>query len=192
VAALANPAIDLVALEKDRIKGAIRTDFILSAEIIVISLGTMSTASMSSQIVALSFVAIAVTLIVYGLVAGIVKLDDFGLRLHKTPDGEAAAEFKQRFGAWILRAAPYFMRTLSIVGTAAMFMVGGSIIVHGIAPLEHVISDVSAAAGAQMSWLGAIVQLLLEALTGVIAGGIVVGIVTLGKRMFGKSEKAAH
>ncbi len=193
VAALANPGIDLVALEKDRNKGAIRTDFILSAEIIVISLGTMSTASMRSQIVALSFVAIAVTVIVYGLVAGIVKLDDFGLRLHKTPDSDSGAEFKQKFGAWILRAAPFFMKTLSIVGTAAMFMVGGSIIVHGIAPLEHVIGDVSAAAGAQMPLLGSLVKLLLETLTGVIAGGIVVGIVTLGKRMFGKSENvAAH
>ena len=193
VAALANPEIDLVALEKDRIRGAIRTDFILSAEIIVISLGTMSTASMSSQIVALSFVAIAVTVIVYGLVAGIVKLDDFGLRLHQTPDGVSGAAFRQRLGAGILRAAPYLMKTLSIVGTAAMFMVGGSIIVHGIAPLEHLISDVSSAAGAQMSLLGSLVKLLLEALTGIMAGGIVVGIVTLGKRLFGRPEKAeAH
>ncbi len=186
VAAMANPEIDLVALEKDRIKGAIRTDFILSAEIIVISLGTMATADMRSQIVALSFVALAVTIVVYGLVAGIVKLDDFGLMLHNSPDTASAAGSKRAVGGAILTAAPYLMKTLSVVGTAAMFMVGGSIIVHGVPPLEHVISNIAESTAARLPLLGVIVRLLLEAVTGVIAGGIVVGIVTFGKRLLGK------
>ena len=112
IKALADPAIDLVAMEKDKIKGAIRTDFILSAEIVVIALGTMATAPIQQQIVALTLIGIVITVLVYGLVAGIVKLDDLGLRLHKgTGVGKA-------FGAWILLAAPYLMKSLTVIGTA--------------------------------------------------------------------------
>jgi hypothetical protein len=171
--ALVNEEVDLVALEKDRIKGAIRTDFILSAEIVVISLGTMATAPMQQQIVALSAIAILITVLVYGLVAGIVKLDDLGLRLHGgTGVGKA-------LGAGILRTAPYLMKTLSIVGTAAMFMVGGSILVHGIPWLEHAITHHAEDAAAITPALGTIVGLALEALAGVLAGGIVVGLLKL-------------
>jgi len=171
--ALVNEAVDLVALEKDRIKGAIRTDFILSAEIVVIALGTMATAPIQQQIVALSAIAILITVLVYGLVAGIVKLDDLGLRLHR---GTGAAK---ALGAGILRMAPYLMKTLSIVGTAAMFMVGGSILVHGIPWLEHAITHHAEDAAAIAPALGTIVGLALEALAGVLAGAIVVGLLAL-------------
>jgi predicted DNA repair protein MutK len=188
VAALANPKIDLVALEKDRIKGAIRTDFILSAEIIVIALSTMTDSPMSSQIAALSFVAVAVTVVVYGLVAGIVKLDNWGLSLHRTPEDETGASARRALGAAILAAAPWLMKTLSIVGTAAMFLVGGSILVHGIPPVEHLIENLAHGAAEQAAWLGTVVTLLGEALVGIVAGGIVVGVVSLVKRYTGSPE----
>jgi predicted DNA repair protein MutK len=186
-AALADTTVDLVALERDRIKGAIRTDFILSAEIVVIALGTMATAPLREQVVALTLIAILITVLVYGLVAGIVKLDDLGLRLHA-----AGGPFKP-FGAMILRLAPVLMRTLGVVGTAAMFMVGGSIIVHGIPALEHVVEG---AVHAVVS--GGIVAMLtrtvLDAFVGVVAGGLVVAVVSV-PRLFKRGEPtlpAAH
>jgi uncharacterized protein len=185
VAAIANPAVDLVALEKRRIKGAIRTDFILSAEIVVIALGTMATAPMSRQIAALSLIAFGITVLVYGLVAGIVKLDDLGLRLHRSESGGAAT---RSLGSAILIAAPLLMKTLSIVGTAAMFLVGGSILVHGLPPVEHVVAAGAEAAAASAPWLGTVVKLLLEAVVGIVAGGLVVGVVTLGKRLRGSNS----
>ncbi len=186
VAALANPEIDLVALEKDRIKGAIRTDFILSAEIVVIALGTMSSEPMSRQIVALSFLALAVTVFVYGLVAGIVKLDDLGLRLHNASGDGADDVAKRKLGAGILAAAPWLMKTLSVVGTAAMFMVGGGIIVHGTPAIENLLHGIVESAGSGVG--GTIVKVLLDAIVGIVAGGLVVAVVTLGKRMFGKAK----
>lgn len=177
-AASADPAIDLGALERDRIKGAIRTDFVLSAEIVVIALGTMATAPIQTQIVALSAIAVAITVLVYGLVAAIVKLDDLGVRLLR---GSGAA---RALGAGILRLAPYLMKTLSIVGTAAMFMVGGSILVHGAPPIEQLITGAGAAAGGGL--LGTLVRTVLDALAGVVAGAIAVGaaavIGSLGRR----------
>ncbi|MGL5003496.1 MAG: DUF808 domain-containing protein, partial [Casimicrobium sp.] len=131
LAAVANPAVDMVAFEKDKIKGAIRTDFILSAEIVVIALGTMATATFGQKVAALSVIAIGMTIGVYGLVAGIVKLDDLGLHLTKAADSA-----RQAIGRAILWFAPLLMKLLSIVGTAAMFLVGGSIIVHG-SPFLH-------------------------------------------------------
>lgn len=119
VEAVADPATDLVAFEKDKIKGAIRTDFILSAEIIAITLGTVADAPLMQQVIVLSGIAIVMTIGVYGLVAGIVKLDDLGLWLTQKP-GQAA----RSIGGAILRAAPYMMKSLSVIGTAAMFMVG--------------------------------------------------------------------
>lgn len=166
--ACADPAIDLVALERDRIKGAIRTDFVLSAEIVVIALGTMATAPIQTQIVALSAIAIAITVLVYGLVAAIVKLDDLGVRLLR------GSRVARAFGAGILRLAPYLMKTLSIVGTAAMFMVGGSILVHGAPPIEQLITGAGAAAGGGL--LGTLVRTVLDALVGVVAGAIAVGL----------------
>lgn len=172
-AALADRSVDLVALERTRIKGAIRTDFILSAEIVVIALGTMASAPMMQQVVALSLIGVGITVLVYGLVAGIVKLDDLGVRLVKAGGGAAT------MGRGILVAAPWLMRTLSIVGTAAMFLVGGSIIAHGIPPLAHLVHGVVEGAGGA----GLVVQLLADALVGVISGGVVVGVVALVGRL---------
>ncbi|MBX3174854.1 MAG: DUF808 domain-containing protein [Gemmatimonadaceae bacterium] len=170
--ALRTPEIDLVELERARIKGAIRTDFILSAEIIVIALGTMATAPIGQQVVALSVIGVAITVLVYGLVAGIVKVDDLGVQL--VQGGGAGASF----GRWILAAAPWLMRALSVGGTAAMFLVGGGIIVHGIHPIAVVVERWAHAAGAASG----LVTWLLNGAIGVVAGGVLVGVVTLAQR----------
>jgi uncharacterized protein len=180
--AVATPAVDIVALEKERIRGAIRTDFILSAEIVVIALGTMATQPIMQQVMALSAVGIGVTALVYGLVAGIVKLDDLGLRLTRDNQPNDASH---RFGRFILRGAPMLMRALSILGTAAMFLVGGSIVVHGIPPLEHAVEGIVSSAGA----IGGVVKVLLDAIVGIVAGGVIVGLLSLVKGLRG-SERA--
>lgn len=181
VVALADPAKDPVALEKTRIKGAIRTDFILSAEIVVIALGTVAAAPLDRQIVALSVIGIAITVLVYGLVAGIVKLDDLGLMLHRTEGTGAAAEANRRFGAWILRFAPWLMRSLSVLGTAAMFLVGGSIVVHGVPAIDHLVELGVHYAGFGIGALEAIAKMLFDGLVGALAGGLVVTVVQLSK-----------
>ena len=130
--ALSDPNVDLVQLEKDRIKGAVRTDFILSAEIITIALGIVADAALVTRILVLVGVAVTMTIGVYGLVAGIVKLDDLGLYLTRR-----AQHWQQQIGRTILRLAPYLMKTLSVAGTIAMFLVGGGILTHGIGPLHH-------------------------------------------------------
>jgi uncharacterized protein len=137
--ALADPAVDLVAVEKQKIKGAVRTDFILSAEIIVISLGTVATAPLPQRIGVLVGIALIMTVGVYGLVAGIVKLDDAGLHLHRSAGDGAFARGKRALGGAILRAAPYLMKGLTIAGTAAMFLVGGGILAHGVPALHHAV-----------------------------------------------------
>lgn len=176
--AVADPAIDLVAFEKDKVKGAVRTDFILSAEIIVITLGTMSTAPLGQQVLALTLVALAATVFVYGLVAGIVKLDDLGGAMIKRADATS-----RRIGAGILRAAPILMKTLSVLGTAAMFTVGGSILVHGIPAIEHVIESVATPLAARGAIFGTIATTLMDAIVGVVSGGLVVAVVMLGKKI---------
>ncbi|WP_028294612.1 DUF808 domain-containing protein [Oceanobacter kriegii] len=171
--ALADPDFDLVEYEKDKIKGAIRTDFILSAEIIVITLGTVTDATLMEQLVVLTGISVLMTLFVYGLVGGIVKLDDLGLLLK-----DKTSKALQKIGAALLAAAPWLMKTLSIVGTAAMFMVGGGILVHGLPLLHHAIEHSADAAThvsqlpAVSSVLGGTVSVLLNALTGVVAGGL--------------------
>ncbi|MFL6709988.1 MAG: DUF808 domain-containing protein, partial [Massilia sp.] len=130
--ALADPAVDLLALEKDKVKGAVRTDFILSAEIIVIALGTVASAPFSQQVAVLLAIAVIMTVGVYGLVGAIVKIDDLGLFLSRRAGALARA-----IGAVLLAGAPLLMKTLSVVGTAAMFMVGGSILMHGVPALHH-------------------------------------------------------
>ncbi|MBC3348295.1 DUF808 domain-containing protein [Pseudomonas sp. SWRI196] len=164
VEAVANPAVDLVAFEKDKIKGAIRTDFILSAEIIAITLGTVADAPLTQQVIVLSGIAIVMTVGVYGLVAGIVKLDDLGLWLTQKP-----GQLAKRIGGAILRAAPYMMKSLSVIGTAAMFLVGGGILTHGVPVVHHWIEGVAASAGGA----GFIVPMLLNAVAGIVAGGVV-------------------
>lgn len=162
--ALTDPAVDLVALEKDKIKGAVRTDFILSAEIIAISLGAAAGAPIGTQAAVLSIIALVMTIGVYGLVAGIVKLDDLGLWLSRKT-GAA-----RTFGHGILRAAPWLMKGLSVAGTAAMFLVGGGILVHGVPALHHAV-QAFAAAGGGFGWL---LEALGNAGVGLVAGAIVV------------------
>lgn len=174
--ALADPAVDLVTVEKDKIKGAIRTDFILSAEIIVISLGTVADASFLTQVTVLTGIAILMTAGVYGLVAGIVKLDDAGLWLSRRPGEGGAAAFARSLGRAILKAAPWLMKGLSIAGTAAMFLVGGGILVHGIAPLHHLIEH---AAGDIGGTVGVLLPFLADALGGLAAGALVLAAVSL-------------
>ncbi|MGE8419672.1 DUF808 domain-containing protein [Pseudomonas sp.] len=166
--ALADPAVDLVAFEQTKIKGAIRTDFILSAEIIAITLGAVAAAPLTQQIIVLSGIAIVMTIGVYGLVAGIVKLDDLGLWLTGKASGVAKA-----VGNGILRAAPYMMKSLSVIGTAAMFLVGGGILVHGVAPLHHAIEAFSAERG------GALIGALLNGGVGIVAGAAVLAVVAV-------------
>jgi predicted DNA repair protein MutK len=180
--ALANPAVDLVAFEKDKIKGAIRTDFILSAEIIAITLGTVSNSPFVTQFVVLAGIAIIMTIGVYGVVAGIVKLDDLGLYLSRKPGGRAAV------GRAILKAAPYLMKGLTIAGTAAMFLVGGGILTHGVPALHHAIEGLASQVG---GLLGALVPTLLDALTGVVAGGLALVVVTLAQKLWAQRKAIA-
>lgn len=157
--------------EKERIKGAVRTDFVLSAEIIAITLGIVAGQDFQRQLLVLSSIAIVMTVGVYGLVAGIVKLDDAGLYLT-----QCRSTLQQRLGSAILWAAPFLMKTLSIAGTAAMFLVGGGIITHGIAPLHHAIehaANVLKASGGFGGLLATIVPSLLDGLCGLIAGTVV-------------------
>ena len=186
IQALADPEVDLVALERDKIRGAVRTDFILSAEIIVITLGTVAAASFGLQVAVLAGIAILMTIGVYGLVAGIVKLDDGGLHLSRLP-GEGFARLQRSLGRGILLAAPYLMKALAVVGTAAMFLVGGSILIHGIPGSHDLIRAVTHAAEtlpAIGGLLAVLAPLLIDALTGVIAGGLVLGVVTAIRHLF--------
>jgi predicted DNA repair protein MutK len=165
--ALADPAVDLVAYEKDKIKGAVRTDFILSAEIVVITLGSVATATLTQRVTVLVGISLLMTVGVYGLVAGIVKLDDLGLRLQR-----GASTVGRSVGGGLLRAAPWLMKTLSVVGTAAMFMVGGGILLHGWPAVAHAVE----------AW-GAIASTLAGAGVGVVAGALVLAGVTLLQRL---------
>ncbi len=175
--ALADPALDLVALEKEKIKGAVRTDFILSAEIIVIALGTVADAPLATQSAVVAGIAVAMTAGVYGLVAGIVKLDDLGLWLSRRRGAASRA-----LGNVLLRAAPWLMKLLSVAGTAAMFLVGGGILAHGIAPLHHALQGWTERLG---GFAGAVLPLLANAGIGVAAGALVLAGVTLFKRLRG-------
>lgn len=176
--ALVNQTVDLRAVEKDKIKGAIRTDFILSAEIIVITLGTVAGRPFGTQLTVLVGIAIAMTVGVYGLVAGIVKLDDAGLYL-----SQRASAMAQAVGRGLLRLAPWLMKALSILGTAAMFLVGGGILVHGVPALGHGIEGWLAQFGGLASALGA---MLANLVVGVIAGAIVLLAVEAGKKVLGR------
>ena len=183
VQAIADPAVDLVALEKEKINGAVRTDFILSAEIIVIALGTVAAADFSKQVTVLIGIAILMTVGVYGLVAGIVKLDDAGFYLSGIGGDGIASRVKRSLGRGLLSAAPYLMKGLSIAGTAAMFLVGGGILAHGVPSLHHAIEDLSKAAGEQ---LAGTMAMLADGLIGILAGALVLGAVTIGARLFRK------
>ena len=177
--ALADPALDLVVMEKEKIKGAVRTDFILSAEIIVITLGTVAASPFITQVSVLIGIAIIMTVGVYGLVAGIVKLDDGGLSLSRTTGNTTSARLRRGLGIAVVASAPWLMKGLSIAGTAAMFLVGGSILLHGIPPLHHAIEHAAATSGA-LSWP---VTFLADALVGIAAGGLVLVVVSGAQRI---------
>ena len=177
--AVADPAVDLVAFEKQKIKGAIRTDFILSAEIIVISLGAVQSATFCVQVAAICTIAVLMTIGVYGLVAGIVKLDDAGLYLAKTDPQASGAGARIALGKGILFLAPWLMKTLSVVGTAAMFLVGGGILVHGIPGSHDWVHHLQEMVGA-VSWL---VPLLVNLIGGLVAGAMVLAVVTMVGRL---------
>jgi predicted DNA repair protein MutK len=174
VKAVADENVDLVAFEKEKIQGAVRTDFILSAEIIVITLGTVAAASFSKQLTVLVGISIIMTVGVYGLVAGIVKLDDAGLYLSRQ-----RAAWQQSLGRGVLVAAPWLMKTLSVVGTAAMFLVGGGILLHGIPALGHAVDHFAA----QLGWLSAVVSSLAGAVAGLLAGAAVVALLSGWQRL---------
>ena len=173
--ALADPTLDLVAFEKDKIKGAVRTDFILSGEIIAITLGTVAASPLLTQASVLGAVALAMTVGVYGFVAGIVKLDDLGLWLSRRP-----GRLAQGLGGGILRAAPWLMKTLSVAGTAAMFLVGGGILVHGIPALAHAIEAAVAGWGAVAE---SVLPALAQGLFGVVVGAAVLAAVVLARKL---------
>jgi predicted DNA repair protein MutK len=172
--ALAQPDVDLVALEKTKIKGAIRTDFILSAEIVVIVLGTVQDASFAMQVMVVSSLAVLITVGVYGLVAAIVKLDDLGLYLLRKSASGSYKAIQRLMGRSLLIFAPNLMKLLSIVGTIAMFLVGGGILTHSFAWLHHQsTSMVELLTPLLNSLSGAVTPMLFDGLVGIAAGGIV-------------------
>jgi len=179
---------DMATFEKDKVKGAIRTDFILSAEIVVISLGTVAAATFSTKVMVLSVIAILMTVGVYGFVAMIVKIDDLGLYLT-----QQASSFKQTIGRGLLAFAPKLMKTLTIVGTIAMFLVGGGIISHGV-PLLHHFTEGSVDYAEHIptvgSIIGALTPTLINLVIGFVAGLFVLAIVSLIKKVWPSSIKA--
>lgn len=189
--AVADRSVDMVKFEKKRIKGAIRTDAILSAEIIVIALGTVQDAELAVRIGVLCAIAVGVTLGVYGLVAAIVKLDDLGMMLLADEDDDRPSAAKRRIGEWILRFAPWLMKGLSIVGTAAMFLVGGGILVHGIPPVAEMLHHLEEAVGGGIA--ATLVNLLFTGIFGIIAGGLLVALHKLiGRLLPGKASATDH
>lgn len=186
LAAVTNPSVNLVEHEKVKIKGAIRTDFILSAEIIVIALGTIAHYAFGKQVVALIVISLLFTVGVYGLVAGIVKLDDAGLYL------QWRGGLLKRIGGALVAAAPFLMKTLSVLGTAAMFLVGGGILAHGWHTLEHFIQVVAERLGG-IGGIGFILQAiappLLICLVGIVVGLLTLAAVSLAGRLVKPAKK---
>jgi len=184
--------LDMVTIEKDKIKGAIRTDFILSAEIIVIALGTVQQTSLTNQILVVSLIAVLMTVGVYGLVAAIVKLDDAGLYLLHTESSNTKSEglflkSKHALGHLLLSFSPKLMRSLTVIGTIAMFLVGGSILVHGIPQIHHLIESLVEASHSWPlvgGWVAWITPLFVDAIIGIVAGIVTLLLVKLSNKMF--------
>lgn len=179
--------------EEEKIKGAIRTDFILSAEIIVIALGTVQHTDITNQILVVTLIAAVMTIGVYGLVAGIVKLDDAGLYLLKVNSLDKTGlvnNILRALGTMLVNFAPKLMKSLTVIGTIAMFLVGGSILVHGIPPIHHVIEFASSYVE-HWAYIGdisvAVVPLLIEAIVGVLAGTLVFIGTSLFQKVFSKN-----
>jgi len=186
--AFTDPAVDLVTIEKDKIKGAVRTDLILSAEIIVITLGTVASSTFVTQVLVLISISALMTVGVYGLVAAIVKLDDVGMRLSRSTGDAAFARTQRAIGAAILAGAPWLIKGLAVAGTAAMFLVGGGIIVHGIPPLHHAFEQLADTA-VEVPAIGETLRLLtvvaFDGAAGILAGALVLGVVTAVRRLPG-------
>jgi len=195
IAAVTDPNVDLVAVEKAKIKGAVRTDFILSAEIVTIALGTVMHAPLLTRISVLVSLALLMTVGVYGLVAAIVKLDDLGLYLarERSGAGSASVRLQRSLGAAIITAAPFLMKGLSIAGTVAMFLVGGGILTHGIPGLHgwihHQVEAVRGIPGVG-GVLGAVLPTLADALVGIAAGVIAFLMVIAAKRALAARRRA--
>lgn len=177
---LADPTVDLVAFEKKKIRGAVRTDFILSAEIIVLTLGIVADSDFATRVLTLSGIALIMTVGVYGLVAAIVKLDDLGLLLYQREGESIGRRFSRWLGQRLISFAPWLMKALGVIGTVAMFMVGGGILLHGIPSLGHA---VEAFAQGLPGVLGAITQTLAGVLVGMVAGGLAVTMMEGFKRV---------
>ena len=194
VSAGGTQATDVLAVEKAKISGAVRTDFILSAEIITISLGTVQGSNFFTQVVVLSGIAVVMTVGVYGLVGGIVKLDDAGLYLSRRQGSGGFENLMRGVGRGILAAAPWFMRGLSVAGTIAMFLVGGGILTHGFTVLRHAADDLAQRAG-NVAGAGAVLKLLtpflLDAVTGLVVGGVVLLLVSLAQRLRRRTKQPA-
>ena len=177
---------DRAAFEQDKIKGAIRTDFILSAEIIAITLGTVAAAPLQQQIIVLTGIALIMTVGVYGVVAGIVKLDDGGLYLLKNGGDSWFGSLQKKIGRAILVAAPYMMKSLTVIGTVAMFMVGGGILTHGWPAAHHMITGLTQGM-ATIAGIGPVLAVIgpsiLDALFGVVAGAAVLVLVSAVQRL---------
>lgn len=176
---LTDGSVDLVQMEKDKIKGAIRTDFILSAEIVVITLGSLQGADLLTQILVLSGLSIAFTIGVYGIVAGIVKMDDLGLYLLRKSLTGSYNTGQRLAGRFLLTAAPILMKVLSFVGTIAMFLVGGGILTHSIPFLHHVAESVIAL----IPGLSLILSILVDGVAGLLAGAVLAITLTLFNRL---------
>lgn len=188
-AELETEELDLATFEKEKIKGAVRTDFILSAEIVVITLGTVATATLMTKLSVLSVIAVVMTIGVYGLVGMIVKIDDLGLYLT-----EQSTSFKQTIGRGLLAFAPILMKLLSIVGTIAMFLVGGGIINHTIPLLHHLTEDTVdhvETIPAVGNIIGALTPTLINFGIGLVAGAIVLLIVSLIQKMWPKKASGS-
>ena len=185
VEAFESASVDLVAFERGKIRGAVRTDFILSAEIIVIALGTVAAAPFATQVAVLAGVAVLMTVGVYGIVAGIVKLDDAGAWLVRRPGTGRAGRAQRAAGLAILAAAPKLMKGLSVAGTAAMFLVGGGILAHGIPAIGHAIEALAAHALA-VPGIGAALRLAAalagDVIVGVAAGALAVAAMTFARQ----------
>ncbi len=170
----AGPVVDLAAFEQEKIAGAIRTDFVLSAEIVVITLGTVADAPFGQQVAVLVAIAVLMTVGVYGLVAGIVKLDDAGLALSKRAGAASRA-----LGMLLVRATPYLMKALTIAGTVAMFLVGGGILAHGLPPVGHLVDALAARQGL----VGTLGPAALNGGVGLLAGLVLVGLAAAVRRV---------
>jgi len=189
--AATDPSASLGSVEKAKIKGAVRTDFVLSAEIIVITLSTVAAAAFMTRVAVLVGIALLMTAGVYGLVGAIVKLDDVGLYLSRRDGGAAVARIQGRIGRTILKAAPLIMKGVSIVGTAAMFLVGGGIVVHGVPVLAGWIDGLAERAVGGGHMLRLAISLGLDAGAGVVAGALVLAIVDGLRRVLRSRERSA-